>query len=255
MKINKILFAVAALAVTSCTFPREEMGVELGEPTAVELNVEIPTAGTRAVTGTDSALGGLSNVDWDVYDLRYTIEIYDATGNTSPIRVVAYDEDGYDGYSNSISLTKGREYQLYIWADFVTTQGQDLHYNTGDLRTISLNGNYTVNDESRDAYAYFGKFTVADGVANTISAELKRPFAKVRMVTTDADRLSFGQQIGSIKVSYINDGSTVPSSYALATGELGANATVSNVVADVVSYTNDATGCCTLLTDYIFTEP
>ena len=252
MKINKILFAVAALAVTSCTLPREEMGVELGEPTAVELNVEIPVAGTRAATGTDSALGGLSNVDWDVYDLRYTIEIYDATGNTSPIRVVAYDEDGYDGYRNSISLTKGRTYQLYIWADFVKAQGQDLHYNTGDLRTISLNGNYTVNDESRDAYAYFGTFTVAEGTANNIVAELKRPFAKVRMVTTDANKLSFGQQIGSIKVSYINDGSTVPSSYALATGILGTNATVSDVEADVVSYTNDATGCCTLLTDYIF---
>ena len=252
MKINKILFAVAALAVTSCTLPREEMGVELGEPTAVELNVEIPVAGTRAATGTDSALGGLSNVDWSVYDLRYTVEIYDVTGNALAYSDVAYDEDGYDGYSNSISLTKGRTYQLYIWADFVKTQGQDLHYNTGDLRTISLNGNYTVNDESRDAYAYFGRFTVAEGTANDINAELKRPFAKVRMVTTDADRLSFGQQIGSIKVSYINDGSTVPSSYALATGALGANASVTDVAADVVSYTNDAAGCCTLLTDYIF---
>ena len=72
------------------------------------------------------------------------------------------------------------------------------------------------------------------------------------MITTDANRLSFGQQIGSIKVNYINDGSTVPSSYALATGTLGANATVMDVTADVVSYTNDATGCCTLLTDNIF---
>ena len=252
MKINKILFAVAALAVTSCTLPREEMGVELGEPTAVELNVEIPTAGTRATTGTDSALGGLSNVDWNEYDLRYTVEIYDKTGNVLAYSDVAYDKDDYDGYSNSISLTKGREYQLYIWADFVKTQDEDLHYDTSDLRTISLKGNYTVNDESRDAYAYFRTFTVADGAANNIAAELERPFAKVRMVTTDADRLSFGQQIGSIKVSYINDGSTVPSSYALATGILGTNAMVSDVVADVVSYNNDATGCCTLLTDYIF---
>lgn len=252
MKINKILFAAAALTVASCTLPHEDMSVTLGEPTAVELNVEIPTVGTRATTGTDSALGGLSNVDWDVYDLRYKVQIYDVTGNVIAYENEAYDVNGYDGYRKSITLTKGREYQLYIWADFVKTQGQDLHYNTSDLRTISLKGNYTVNDESRDAYAYFSTFTVADGAANTISAELKRPFAKVRMITTDADRLSFGQQIGSIKVNYINDGSTVPSSYALATGILGTNATVSDVVADVVSYTNDATGCCTLLTDYIF---
>lgn len=252
MKINKILFAAAALTVASCTLPHEDMSVTLGEPTAVELNVEIPTVGTRATTGTDSALGGISNVDWDVYDLRYKVQIYDVAGNVIAYSTEAYDVDGYDGYRESITLTKGREYQLYIWADFVKTQGQDLHYNTGDLRTISLKGDYAINDESRDAYAYFSTFTVADGAANTISAELKRPFAKVRMITTDADRLSFGQQIGSIKVSYINDGSTVPSSYALATGNLGENATVSDVVAGVVSYTNDATGCCTLLTDYIF---
>lgn len=252
MKINKILFAAAALTVASCTLPHEDMSVTLGEPTAVELNVDIPTVGTRATTGTDSALGGLSNVDWDVYDLRYKVQIYDVAGNVIAYENEAYDVNGYDGYRESITLTKGRVYQLYIWADFVKTQGQDLHYNTDDLRTISLNGNYAINDESRDAYAHFSTFTVADGAANTISAELKRPFAKVRMITTDANRLSFGQQIGSIKVSYINDGSTVPSSYALATGILGTNATVSDVVADVVSYTNDATGCCTLLTDYIF---
>lgn len=252
MKINKILFAAAALTVASCTLPHEDMSVTLGEPTAVELNVEIPTVGTRATTSTDSALGGLSNVDWNVFDLRYKVQIYDITGNVIAYENVAYDVDGYDGYSNSITLTKNREYQLYIWADFVKTQGEDLHYNTEDLRTVSLKGDYAINDESRDAYAYFSTFTVADGAANTISAELKRPFAKVRMITTDANRLSFGQQIGSIKVSYINDGSTVPSSYALATGILGTNAAVTDVEAYVVSYTNDATGCCTLLTDYIF---
>lgn len=252
MKINKILFAAAALTVASCTLPHEDMSVTLGEPTAVELNVEIPTVGTRTTTGSDSALGGLSNVDWDVYDLRYKVQIYDVAGNVIAYSTEAYDVDVYDGYRESITLTKGREYQLYIWADFVKTQGQDLHYNTGDLRTISLNGDYAINDESRDAYAYFSTFTVADGAANTISAELKRPFAKVRMITTDANRLSFGQQIGSIKVNYINDGSTVPSSYALATGIPEGNATVMDVRADVVSYANDATGCCTLLTDYIF---
>ena len=257
MKLNRILFAAAALAVASCTFPREEISVELGEPTAVELNVEIPVAGTRATTGTNSENGGLSNVDWGVYDLRYTIEIYDAEGNTRALRVVHYDTGGYDGYSNSISLTKGRTYQLYIWADFVKTQGEDLHYNTSDLRSISLldPDNYTVNDESRDAYVYYGTFAVGSG-ANDINATLTRPFAKLRLVTTDANRLSFDQKIGSIKVSYVS-GTTVPSSFAPATNTLGNEITVTDVTAPVTVYANEAAGGaeegnCTLLTDYIF---
>lgn len=253
MKLNRILFAAAALAVASCTFPREEISVELGEPTAVELNVEIPVAGTRASTGTDSENGGLSNVDWGVYDLRYTIEIYDATGNALAFSHVDYDTDGYNGYSNSISLTKGRTYQLYIWADFVKTQGNDLHYKTSDLRSISLldPDNYTVNDESRDAYVYYGTFEVGSG-ANAINATLKRPFAKLRLVTTDANRLSFNQKIGSIKVSYVSD-TKVPSSFAPATNTLGNEISVTDVTAPVTAYANEAAGSnCTLLTDYIF---
>lgn len=257
MKLNRILFAAAALAVASCTFPREEISVELGEPTAVELNVEIPVAGTRATTattGTDSENGGLTNVDWSVYDLRYTIEIYDAEGDKLAFSHVDYDTDVYDGYSNSISLTKGRTYQLYIWADFVTTQGLDLHYDTSDLRSISLK-NYTVNDESRDAYVYYGTFDVGSS-ANAINATLTRPFAKLRLVTTDANSLSFGQQIGSIKVSYVS-GTTVPSSFAPATNTLGNEITVTDVTAPVTVYANEAAGGaeegnCTLLTDYIF---
>lgn len=257
MKLNRILFAAAALAVASCTLPREEISVELGEPTAVELNVEIPVAGTRATTGTDSENGGLTNVDWGAYDLRYTIEIYDATGNALAFSDVYYDTASYNGYSNSISLTKGRTYQLYIWADFVTTQGHDLHYNTSDLRSISLldPNNYTVNDESRDAYVYYGTFDVGSG-ANAINAELKRPFAKLRLVTTDANSLSFDQKIGSIEVSYVS-GTKVPSSFAPATNALGDEITVTDVTAPVTAYANEAVGGaeegnCTLLTDYIF---
>lgn len=226
--------------------------MELGEPTAVELNVEIPVAGTRATTGTDSENGGLTNVDWNVYDLRYTIEIYDVTGNALAFSHVDYDTNGYDGYSNSISLTKGRTYQLYIWADFVKTQGHDLHYNTSDLRSISLldPDKYTVNDESRDAYVYYGTFEVGSGT-NAIIAELKRPFAKLRLVTTDANSLSFGQKIGSIRVNYVD--TTVPSSFAPATNALGNEITVTDVTAPVTVYANEAGGSnCTLLTDYIF---
>lgn len=247
MKLNKFLMAVAALAVVGCAEPKDELGVQMGEATNVELSIEIPAIDTRA-GATNSALGGLSNVDWDVYDLRYKVAVYQ--GDNVAYSDTFYAEEGYAGLNHSVSLTKGRDYELYVWADFVKTQGEDLHYTTDDIRTILLNGNYAVNDESRDAYAFYGTFSTAEGAQSTVSAELTRPFAKLRVVTTDANKLSFGQQIGSIVVSYIDGG--VPSSYALADGSLGADATVSGVEADVVAYTNDATGERTLLTDYIF---
>ncbi len=247
MKLNKFLMAVAALAVVGCAEPKDELGVQMGESTNVELSIEIPAIDTRA-GATSSALGGLSNVDWTAYDLRYKVAVYQ--GNNIAYSYTTYAEEGYAGLNHSVSLTKGRDYELYVWADFVETQDEDLHYTTDDIRNISLKGSYAVNDESRDAYAYYGTFSTAEGAQSSVNAELTRPFAKLRVVTTDADKLSFGQQIGSIEVSYIDGG--VPSSYALVDGSLGADATVSGVEAEVVAYTDDAVGECTLLTDYIF---
>lgn len=249
MKLNKFLMAVAALAVVGCAEPKDELGVQMGESTNVELSIEIPAIDTRAAA-TNSALGGLSNVDWSVYDLRYKVAVYQ--GGNIAYSYTTYAEEGYAGLNHSVSLTKGREYELYVWADFVKTQGVDLHYttDTDDIRTISLKGNYTVNDESRDAYAYYGTFSTAEGAQSSVNAVLTRPFAKLRVVTTDADKLSFDKHIGSIEVSYIDGG--VPSSYALVDGSLGADATVSGVKANVVAYADDAANECTLLTDYIF---
>lgn len=252
MKLNKFLMAVAALAVVGCAEPKDELGVQMGESTNVELSIEIPAIDTRA-GATNSALGGLSNVDWTAYDLRYKVAVYQ--GDNIAYSYTTYATEGYAGLNHSVSLTKGRDYKLYVWADFVkeyNTDGtaKDLHYNTANIRTVSLNGSYAVNDESRDAYAYYGTFSTAEGAQSSVNAVLTRPFAKLRIVTTDADKLSFDKQIGSIEVSYIDGG--VPSSYALVDGSLGADAPVSGVVADVVAYADDAANECTLLTDYIF---
>lgn len=247
MRLNKFLMAVAALAVVGCAEPKDKLGVQMGESTNVELSIEIPAIDTRA-GATNSALGGLSNVDWSVYDLRYKVAVYQ--DEEVAFSDTFYAEEGYAGLNHSVALTKGRDYELYVWADFVKIQGEDLHYTTDDIRNISLNGSYAVNDESRDAYAYYGTFSTAEGAQSSVNAVLTRPFAKLRVVTTDADKLSFDKQIGSIVVSYIDGG--VPSSYALVDGSLGADATVSDVEAEVVAYADDAANECTLLTDYIF---
>ena len=83
----KLLVGVAALSLIGCTQNdildrninngNEVMTVTLTPPDALN---------TRAVSEeSNSALGGISNVDWAVYDLRYQLAVYDETGETQVI--------------------------------------------------------------------------------------------------------------------------------------------------------------------------
>lgn len=138
-----------------------------------------------------SALGGITNVDWDLYDLRYKISIYQKNtledSSIEYIKVLDRVEtvDTYQPVSLSFRLTTNRSYRIVAWADFVTQGSQeDLHYNTDDLSNITEKDAHVANDESRDAYYRRIDFTVGgDNINSTIT--LYRPFAKLRFVTTD----------------------------------------------------------------------
>ena len=151
---------------------------------------------TRAVYGesSNSARGGLTNVDFASYDLRYQLAIYwiDGAGGTETYTEVIAPQpiivDSYQPVTYSLRLTPNRDYQVVVWADFVNQGGgnTDLHYDTGDFRNITcLDGmDAQLNDESRDAYFITQKIHVGN---NGITQDLilKRPFAKLRMVATD----------------------------------------------------------------------
>ena len=149
------------------------------------ITVALPEA-TRA-NSADSALGGLDNKVLDNYDLRFILEIYQGekcyrmesigqeTEATFPVRVV-----------------QGHEYDFVVWADFVKKGAKvdddtidDLYYNTeSGLDEITIRNNAAMT-EARDAY-YGVAHLDADKAVSTISnITLTRPFAKVRVVTTD----------------------------------------------------------------------
>ena len=147
---------------------------------------------SRAVLGenSNSALGGVTNVNTEEYDLRYQLAVYrvengDYVEAVSPQMKIV---DKYEPVTYSLRLTPNRNYQVVVWADFVREgETEDLHYNTSDFRNIhvpELPDKYVLNDESKDAYFT----TVNVPVENDAVSEdlvLKRPFAKVRVVTTD----------------------------------------------------------------------
>ena len=147
---------------------------------------------SRAVLGenSNSALGGVTNVNTEEYDLRYQLAVYrvengDYVEAVSPQMKIV---DKYEPVTYSLRLTPNRNYQVVVWADFVREgETEDLHYNTSDFRNIhvpELPDKYILNDESKDAYFTTVPVSVEED-AVTEDLVLKRPFAKVRVITTD----------------------------------------------------------------------
>ena len=194
-KKNYLLACGLGLLLASCQadLPVDSV-MENGEGN-VSFTVSAPEIlqATRATLGdqSNSARGGITNVDFSEYDLRYQLAIYRIDGSdyveaiTPQMKVV----DSYEPVTYSLRLTPNRTYQVVVWADFVK-QGEttDLHYNTADFRDIRVadgkEASGYLNDESRDAYFISQKITVKDeGVTEDLT--LKRPFAKIRVVATD----------------------------------------------------------------------
>ncbi|GAD07985.1 Uncharacterised protein [Porphyromonas crevioricanis] len=200
MKRLAIYLSSLSLLFTACQTENIEMNnqaVNGSQESNVTFTLSLPTTGeisnTRSALYGDksnSAAGGITNVDMSKYDLRYQLAIYRVDGSDTPIAVAPIKKvvDKYEPVTYSLRLTPNRTYKAVVWADFVE-QGseEDLHYNTTDFTTITYTQPTKVallNDESRDAYFVTQKFEVENSGVNQ-SLVLKRPFAKLRAITTD----------------------------------------------------------------------
>lgn len=255
----KKLFGLLALVLAVVSCQNDFDGTNLrGDEVAVTLNVAVPDEATRAA-GSDSGIGAIGNIDLqNDYDIRYILEVYDALGNLAKSRIVNREGDS-KSTSFDLRLVPGRKYTFVVWADFIPQDQEDekvdYHYNTSNIKAISLNGEQKANDESRDAYtcAYVVERFQSGA---PIAIELKRPFAKLRVVTTDMNHLY--SDLTSVKVTY-----TTPlyTTFNALTGEKGGLQSVAsttkvvNLTADF-KYTNEAdyktNGKMTLFADYFF---
>lgn len=251
--MKKILFSVAAVAMllASCQEDAFE-GSSVTDEVVVSLNASTPEIMQKGATYTSSAKGGLSNVDLvNTYDVRYILEIYNAeTGNLVKTRAIQ-GCDGNEAAKFETRLSPNRTYKFVVWADFVN-QGDttDLHYNTqaGLKAGVTVNGDWAINDESRDAYF------VAEDILITNNAQvnltLRRPFGKVRVVATDVAELELGTTPVKVNVTYEAANVAAFNPY---TGEISATtAVVAKEYTDVdVNNYGETDGTQTLFTDYI----
>lgn len=186
-KLIKVVMGMCCLSFAAC---QTELPVEVVTPDGdgnVKFQVTVPDAmgQTRAAADMSSAKGGLTNINFAEYDLRYQLAVYRYDGDqlveaiTPQVKVV----NDYQPVTYSLRLTPGRNYKVVVWADFVKEgTSDDLHYNTADLRNITAIEPVMLNDESRDAYFINKDYSLSEPAVNLV---LKRPFAKVRIVTTD----------------------------------------------------------------------
>ncbi len=199
----KKLFALLAVAigVVACQKDQADFGVNLGGEQEAFITVNLPE-----VSRAGSESGAFENGVLNTHDLRYILEIY---YGENCYRQVQYTNE--KSASFPVRLAPGREYKFVVWADFVTKNNRaedtDLFYETSNgLDEISILVGAPMT-EARDAF--YGNYTLAADahVANMGAITLTRPFAKIRVVTTDVQDLNnLGVALPTeATVTYYND--------------------------------------------------
>ena len=195
-----LALAALVLGMVSCQTEPEGFDVNVGGEQDVNITVSLPE-GTRAGYR-NSALGAFSNVDFTKYDVRFQCEVH--YGNEKKVLPVQYGR-GNDAVTTAtfpVRLIANRNYKFVVWADLVEEGStDDLHYiTTNGLDQIEIK-DWKAMDETRDAYTCSEKrmFTRANGIGETLT--LTRPFAKLRVITTDMLEL-MGVEPTKAKVEY-----------------------------------------------------
>ena len=241
-----LALAALVLGMVSCQTEPEGLDVNVGGEQDVNITVSLPE-GTRA----DSGLGAFDNVDFTKYDVRFQCEVH--YSNEKKVLPVQYGrgDDAVTTATFPVRLIANRDYTFVVWADLVEEgQTADLHYNTANgLKQIVIK-DWKAMDETRDAYtcSETRKFTRANGIGETLT--LTRPFAKLRVITTDMNEL-MGVKPTWAKVEYATPYYTSFNAYDQKPYDLSSIGKTHSELFDIVSY--DESGASkTLFTDYFF---
>ena len=281
----KKLFTILALALAMVACQKDGNVEEFsnGDLATVTLNLDAPALGvTRAGedgqddahNGKESAYGAIDYADeafWAKYDLRYILEVYDAEDdgkgeNIARERLYSF-KDEYASTEFQVRLVPNRTYKFVVWADFVlhTTaadgdfDNDDLYYKTADLRAIkaiTTGDDWNAMNEARDAYFVSQNLDIKKDVAQNLT--LKRPLAKIRVVTTDKEHWSKYSQPSRVEVKYYE--SELSNVFNAVNGQIDTTQPLQKLTYDVVyadaeSQYNETGTHKTLFADYLFVKP
>ena len=247
------------LGLASCQTEPEGLNVNVGGEVDTTVCVSLPEA-TRA----NSALGAFDNVDLTGnLTIRYIFEVY--YGNTGVQKQVYYTDDKTASFP--VRLVPGRDYNFVAWADIVAQpedakMGKALpyedgnvvvnHYDANDLDAIKFIGAWNAMDETRDAYSGFHNTKGYEKYTGTssINIQMTRPFAKLRVITTDMVELNaLGIAPVSAKVTY---SAFSHQSFNALNGTYSKQTITEEHVYEIANYADQYGANKVLFTDYFF---
>ena len=249
-----LALAALVLGLASCQTEPEGLDVNVGGAVDTVVTVNIPEAETRA---NNSGIGVFENgvLDGDA-TMRYIFQVYYNGETNEASRQVKYA----DGTSVSfpVRLVPGRNYQFVVWADVVTAENAgDNHYNTTDLKNITLSNpsTWVAMDETRDAFTASHKAEKYNG-SQAINIDLYRPFAKLRVVTTDyvaLDNLGAGIKAKTATVKYTTEHRSAFNAYT-SKAEAADLSGVKHENYTIATYSLEDDAKRTIFSDYFFAE-
>lgn len=238
-----LMAGIILLVFAACQSDELANGGRNGE-VAASFSVQLPGNGNNAVTRAATAGDGTS-VNRCIMEIYLNDELYSRQiGAIQPDGLTA----GFD-----IRLVTSQTYKFVFWADHVeSVEGDaiktDLHYNTADLRNISMQGDYNGSgkDDTRDAF--FASLEKLVTNAFSESVELTRPFGQLNIKTEDLASIPDNQKDAFVPVTAGLLFKNLYTGFNAATGDLLGEPTA--VAYKAASAVADANG--NLAVDYLF---
>ena len=175
--MKKILLFATALAALflSASCQRENL-----EPVAAGATFTVTVPGETAT----KAFSDGTNINKVLYEIYKTDEVETATAQ--PLAKGAVSMSNKEA-TVTFDLIQDQEYTVIFWAQKSANEdGANKYYNTGDLRTVSINTATALNANDEDRAAFFKRVDFATPMAEVKEVELVRPFAQLNLGTTAA---------------------------------------------------------------------
>ena len=238
-----LMAGIILLVFAACQSDELANGGRNGE-VAASFSVQLPGNGNNAVTRAATAGDGTS-VNRCIMEIYLNDELYSRQiGAIQPDGLTA----GFD-----VRLVTSQTYKFVFWADHVESVEDeaiktDLHYNTADLRNISMQGDYNGSgkDDTRDAF--FASLEKLVTNAFSESVELTRPFGQLNIKTEDLASIPDNQKEAFVPVTAGLSFKNLYTGFNAATGDLLGEPTA--VAYKAASAVADANGNLTV--DYLF---
>lgn len=236
------LISVAALMLASCS-NEDVVPAGEGQEQQVTISLELPAEiNSRAMAGTSSANGGLTNVTDE--GLTFNVALY-SESNTTPVFVGTKTVGtGESVASFTPTVVLGKKYTVVAYASY----DESIEW-TKETGASTVTPTQVINDEAEDAYFTNQEITAS---AN-MKATLTRPYGKIRIIANDyaeALETQFNSTIASVTVTYKDGQATTFSPKAGNFGADKGNAVFTDE-AFATNYTDETGDAKTIFVDYV----